>query len=74
VARYFVRMPREDHDLDDRDDYADPSDDQELDELTADIASILAGRTVAPAAIMWWRTRRERRAEKEPSSLHWWQL
>jgi hypothetical protein len=67
-------MPREDHDLEDRDDYADPSDDRELDELTADIASILAGRTVAPAAIMWWRTRRERRADKNPSSPHWWQL
>jgi hypothetical protein len=37
-------------------------------ELTADIGSILAGVTVVPAAIGWWRMRRERRAAKEATS------
>jgi hypothetical protein len=63
-----------DDDLDDEADYADPVRDHEQDELTADIASILAGETVAPAAIMWWRSRHERRADKDPGSPHWWQL
>jgi hypothetical protein len=44
------------------------SDDEEIEALTADIGSILAGRTVLPAAIMWWRTRRSRRAEKQARS------
>ncbi len=42
-----------------------PRDDEEL---TADIGSILAGVTVVPAAIGWWRLRRERRAEKQATS------
>jgi hypothetical protein len=53
---------------DDWADDSDPDDDKELKELAADIGTILAGRTVAPAAIMRWRTRRERRAEKEDAS------
>jgi hypothetical protein len=37
-------------------------------ELTADIGSIVAGVTVVPAAIGWWRLRRERRGEKDAPS------
>jgi hypothetical protein len=51
--------------VDDWNDDSNTDDDKELDELAADIGTILAGRTVVPAVIMWWRTRRERRAEKE---------
>jgi hypothetical protein len=48
------------------DDWADDDPDPRADEeLTADIGSILAGVTVVPAAIGWWRTRRERRAEQQ---------
>ncbi|MGO8956617.1 MAG: hypothetical protein ACLQFR_04485 [Streptosporangiaceae bacterium] len=53
-------------DLDDGADYSEPGDDEEAEALTADIASIIAGRTVVPAAVAWWRTRRERRAERDP--------
>jgi hypothetical protein len=52
-------------DLDDGADYSEPGDDREAEALAADIASIIAGRTVVPAAVMWWRTRCERRAEKD---------
>lgn len=76
---YVAPVPSDDEHLDDHArepdprvdrwaDYSDPDDDQELKELTADIGTILAGRTVVPAAIMWWRARRERRAEKEAAS------
>jgi hypothetical protein len=51
--------------VDDWADDSDPGDDKELKGLAADIGTIMAGRTVVPAAIMWWRTRRERRAEQE---------
>lgn len=48
------------------DDWADDDPDPRADEeLTADIGSILAGVTVVPAAIGWWRTRRGRRAERQ---------
>jgi hypothetical protein len=47
------------------DDYPDPRADEDL---TADIGSILAGVTVVPAAIGWWRMRRERRAEQQATS------
>ena len=57
-------MPGDDDDVGAWADHPEP-DDEELEALTADIATILAGRTVMPAGIMWWRTRRERRAEKE---------
>jgi hypothetical protein len=50
---------------DDLGDWAEPVNDDEAEALTADMATILAGRTVVPAAIMWWRTRRERRAGME---------
>jgi hypothetical protein len=52
------------HDDDYPDDWAnpDPSDDDELKELVADIGSVLAAATAVPAAIAWWRTRRERRS------------
>jgi hypothetical protein len=43
----------------------EPVNDDEAEALTADIATILAGRTVVPAAVMWWRTRRELRAGME---------
>jgi len=56
-----------DDDLDPRvRDWADDDPDPRADdELTADIGSILAGVTVVPAAIGWWRMRRERRAEQD---------
>jgi len=60
---------REDADPDDCADYSAPGDDEELEALTAEIVTILAGVTVVPAAIMWWRTRRARRAEKDARSL-----
>ena len=47
------------------DDDVDPHDDEDL---TADIGSILAGVTVVPAAIGWWRMRRERRADQQATS------
>jgi hypothetical protein len=51
------------------DDWADDEPDPRADEeLTADIGSILAGVTVVPHAIGWWRTRRERRAEQQATS------
>lgn len=70
---YVARMPTDDDDLDDwadsadlgddgSADYCDPGDDEELSELTGEIGSIMAGRTVVPAAIAWWRMRRGRRA------------
>jgi hypothetical protein len=59
-----------DDDLEGRaDDWADEDPDPSADEeLTADIGSILAGVTVVPAAIRWWRMRRERRAEQQATS------
>jgi hypothetical protein len=55
-----------DHRIDDwADDDPDPRADEEL---TADIGSILAGVTVVPAAIGWWRMRRERRAGQQAMS------
>jgi hypothetical protein len=65
---YVVRMSRDDDDLEESADYSDAGADAELEALTADIGTILAGRTAVPAAIMWWRTRHERRAEKEAPS------
>jgi hypothetical protein len=73
---YVARMPPDEDYVDARrpdpladewDDDADPSADEEL---TGDIGSILAGVTVVPAAIRWWRMRGERRAEQQatPSS------
>ncbi len=51
------------------DDWADDDPDPRADEdLTADIGSILAGVTVVPVAIGWWRMRRERRAEQQATS------
>ena len=61
-------MAADDESPEDSADYSDASDDEELQALTADIGTILAGRTVVPAGIMWWLTRRSRRAEKEATS------
>jgi hypothetical protein len=62
-------MPTDHEDVDDDlrlDDWADDDPDPCADEeLTADIGSILAGVTVVPAAIGWWRMRRELRAERQ---------
>jgi hypothetical protein len=49
----------------DHDQVDDNSDLREDEELTADIGSILARATVVPAAIGWWRMRRELRAERQ---------
>jgi hypothetical protein len=70
--RYLARMASDDVDLDDWADYSDPGHDDEDDdeeERAAEIGTITAGRTVVPAAFAWWRTRRERRAEKQARSL-----
>jgi hypothetical protein len=49
--------------------WADGDPDPRADEeLTADIVSILAGVTIVPAAIGWWRMRREWRAEQQATS------
>jgi hypothetical protein len=61
----LLRMADDAADLDDGADYSETGDDEEAEALTADIASIIAGRTVAPAAVAWWRTRRERRAQRD---------
>jgi hypothetical protein len=67
-------MPTDYEDVDDGpgprvDDWSDDDLDPRADEdLTADIGSILAGVTVVPAAIGWWRTRRERRTEQQAAS------
>jgi hypothetical protein len=67
-------MPTDHHDVADAhdpavDDWADDGPDPSADEeLTADIGSILAGVTVVPAAIGWWRMRRERRAGQQAMS------
>jgi hypothetical protein len=62
-------MPIDHEEVDDDprvDDWADDEPDPRVDEeLTADIGSILAGVTVVPAAIGWWRMRRELRAERQ---------
>jgi hypothetical protein len=51
--------------VDDWDDDADPRADEEL---TGDIGSILAGVTVVPAAIRWWRMRRGRRGDQQATA------
>jgi hypothetical protein len=69
---YVIGMPT-DHDdagapgprVDDWDDEPDPGSDEEL---TGDIGSILAGVTVVPAAIGWWRMRRGRRADQQATA------
>jgi hypothetical protein len=67
-------MPADGDDVDNApdppvDDWADDDPDPRADEeLTADIGSILAGVTVLPTAIGWWRTRRGRRAERHATS------
>lgn len=67
-------MPTDYEDVDDGldsrvDEWADDDLDPRADEdLTADIGSILAGVTVVPAAIGWWRMRRERRAGQHAAS------
>jgi hypothetical protein len=64
-------------DREDVDDHSDPgaddwSDDESAsradEDLTADIGSILAGVTVVPAAIGWWRMRRGRRADQQATA------
>jgi hypothetical protein len=61
------------------DDGPEPGEDEEVAALTGDITAIVAGRTVVPAGIMWWRTPRERRAQQnaassKPPKTRWFEI